>query len=217
MSNLTLGTTAFVALATSADALVGFLGEKPKAALDVMTVIGLLSAILIAVAITLSKALGPSADKISVSGLVLAAALTAAAAGRTDRHPCRCSWDGRSDRRRKVTPVWLIVVAAVVGLIILVYAVRSLHALLTKGYLDNVPAIPDDALKTWAVDVGSSSQREYVEQHIRTAFKNYLYPVDNALTPVGNSLPSTTGDGQSNWRYDYESGQLYAERQSSML
>ena len=204
VSNLTIGTTAFVALTTSVDAFTAFLGEAPKAALGVMTVAGLVSGVLIALAVTISKLTGPSADKVSVGGLITATALTAGAAGfqtgtvgaatalafglPTDWFPPEVG----------SVPLlsWLsLLLTIVVGGVLAAYVGRSLRQLLARGYLDNVPALPPDALEAWDVAPNSKWQAQYVEQRIRTAFAEWLLDAEKPKTPVGTALPSTSGGG----------------------
>lgn len=224
VSNLTIGTTALVAIATSIDAFTAFLGAAPKAAFAVMSVAGLISGLIIALAITLSKVFGKKAEELTVAGCLIATSLTAGAAllqtgtlgaGAAVAFGMPANWlEGAGYSPLAVVA---LAVAAIVATVLTIYACRSLYAIILNGCPDNVPTIPEDALKAWAVDPASRWQKWYVEQRIRTAFRTWLDDDGTPTTPVGSELPSTVGGGTAVVRYDYESGQFIPELRASML
>ncbi|WP_375425827.1 hypothetical protein [uncultured Friedmanniella sp.] len=196
ISNLTLATTAFLALATSADAATALLGEEPKAAFRVMVVAGLLSAIVIALAGTVTKLLGPSSTSVTVLGLGLAAAMVCAAAVMQTVTIGLSAADLVASSSFRRTLAYVIMGA--VMMVVVAFAIRSVWVWTVHGASDGVPAVPAQALTEWRAT--SSWQRALVDQRIRTAFGPWLEKPSRARAPMGpatHELPTgnSPGDG----------------------
>lgn len=186
-ANLTVATTAFVALVNSADTLKAVLGEEPKAALAVMTVAGLISAAIIAIANTVAKLLGKSVAEVTTRGLILSTSLVVFAAG------LQAGTVGGSaltlvDGWQATSIVLLVTIA--VGAVLVWYAVMSMRGTLESGAPAPVPSVPPDALEAW--DATEDWERSVVDDLIRTKYKDWLTtaPPAPAVLPYPGPWPS---------------------------
>lgn len=168
VSNLTVAATGFVALATSIDAFTALLGEEPKASLRVMVVAGLISAALIALANTVVKLFGSSTSTVSVAGLVVSTSLVVFAA------ILQTMTVGLAANSLVTGLAGLIAIGLMVAVSVAVlgYSVRALHEALAKGPADSLPSVPVEALEGWKAT--ELWEKKFVEQGIRTAFKEWL-------------------------------------------
>ncbi|WP_108345170.1 hypothetical protein [Nocardioides currus] len=188
VSNLTVASTGFIALATSVDAFTALLGEEPKAALRVMTVAGLVSAALIALANTLVKLLGTSTTKVSVAGLVASTCLVVFAATFqvvSVGLGAMSLVSGWAD-----AAAFLLMLA--VGTALVAYAHRTLREMLEKGPADNLPVVPADALDAWKA--GTDWEKQLVGQRVRATFAEWLQddPVAVDAYPLPDGWPTTS-------------------------
>ena len=147
VSNVTVASTAFIALLTSTEALTAVLGEEPSAALAVMTVAGLASAALIGVANTVVKLFGASVSEVTVGGLILSTAIVVFAAG-FQVVTVGVSVAGVVDSTALV--LGAAAMTAVVALALVAYAFRSLGQTVRTGFADDLPEVPATALSDWA-------------------------------------------------------------------
>jgi hypothetical protein len=187
VANLTVASTALIALLTSADALTSVLGEKPASALGVMTVAGLVSAAIIGVANTVVKLVGPKVSVVTVAGLIASTALVVLAAGFQVVTVALCvagatgSWPLR---------VGAVLLAVVVGGVLEVYAFRSLGQTIRTGFADSLPAVPADAVTAWAAS--DPWEKSVVEAQIRATYGEWLQK--DRSRPARNSIP-----GMADW------------------
>jgi hypothetical protein len=164
VSNLSVLTTAFIALASSTDALTALLGEEPKDALGVMTVAGLLSAVVIAGASAVVRLTGPSTSTVTVLGLVLSTSLVVFASTFqvfTVGLATTKLLDGR-------TAEATVALTLGVGLALLAYALKAMEEAIGRGPADNLPTVPEDAVDEWRA--GSAWEKELVRQRVRDRF-----------------------------------------------
>ena len=155
VANLTVATTAFFTLATSVDALTALLGDEPKAALSVMTVSSLLSAVLVAVANTLIKLFGKSTAAVTVAGLLLSSTLVVFAAT-LQTVTVGVSVDGLVE---DTTASRIIVgLTVLVAGVLFWYAVSATYDVLDKTAADNLPKVPADALTAWKATTPGETQ-----------------------------------------------------------
>ena len=140
--------------------------------MGVMTVAGLVSAVLIALAVTATRLVGKSMSAVSVRGLVLSTALVVGAAvlqvvtvGLSAVHLV--------DQSFVVFAPALLTLVVVIT--VMVYAQRLLSETLTNGVDTKVPAIPPDVLVVGVLRMSSASG-EGGEQRIKNAFAEWLEP-----------------------------------------
>ena len=173
VSNLTLSTTALVALVTSVDAATAVLGAEPKAAFRVMATVGLVSAVLIACANLVLKVAGPSLSAVTPFGLTVSTGIAIGAAT-LQSVTVGAAAAGLVDPSSAVTRigVWLLTAAVTVALV--TYGFKALSGWLVAGPPSGVPTIPLEALVAWKAD--SDWDGTLVEQRIRTAFQQWLEP-----------------------------------------
>ncbi|MBO9521007.1 MAG: hypothetical protein J7518_05660 [Nocardioidaceae bacterium] len=176
-ANLTVATTALVALVNSADTLKAVLGEEPKAALGVMTVAGLLSALVIAVANTVAKLVGDSTAQVTAKGLVLSTSMVVFAAG---LQTVTVGGSALSLVDGVVLGGVVVVIALAVVVVLLWYAFRSLWGTLATGADDPVPALPADALTAWEAE--QPWQKAIVHDRIVTLYARWLTDVPATAT-----------------------------------
>ncbi|MGO4255022.1 hypothetical protein [Marmoricola sp. RAF53] len=193
-ANLTVATTAVVALVTSADTLTALLGDEPKAAIGVMTVAGLVSAAVIAVANTVAKLVGDSTAVVTVRGLILSTSLVVFAAGLqvgTVGGSALTLVDGWLPR----TLVALL--TAALAVVLLWYAFGSLQTTLSAGAPGSpVPVVPDDAFDAW--DATEDWEKGVVLDRIEKTYAAWLAQPAAAVGmayPRGpEMLPTSPGD-----------------------
>jgi len=194
-ANLTVATTAFVALLNSADTFTAVLGEEPEAALAIMTVAGLVSAVLIAVANTVAKLVGDSPSKVTTGGLILSTSLVVAAAMLqigTVGGVALTLVDG------VVAWIAVIVLTLTVAAALLWYAGATLKSTLEAGAVDAaLPVIPSDAFDTWAAT--SAWQESVVRDRIKVTYADWLTtPPPSAVLPYPTAptmvLATSPGD-----------------------
>lgn len=157
-SNLTVATAAFAALFSSTDSVKALLGEEPEAALGVMTVSGLIGAVVIAVASTVAKLVGPSTSKVTAGGLVISTALVVLAAalqtftvGLTTLGLVDGGW----------LDVMVLLGTIAVAALLVVYAGATTRSTLMAGARDPaLPTIPADALQSWDDGAGGREEGE---------------------------------------------------------
>lgn len=195
-SNLTVATAAFVALFNSADALTALLGEKPEAALAVMTVAGLVSAVLIAVANTVAKLVGTDTSTVTAGGLVLSTAVVVLGAA------LQVFTVGLTAIRLVTsTGVDLAVGLGMVAVaaVLIVYAGRATRSTLIAGAPDAaLPVIPTDALESWDDDTGqptdpaqdASWRSAVVKERILSAYESWLTLDTTAGAAVQTAWPA---------------------------
>ncbi|MBA3021726.1 hypothetical protein [Propionicimonas sp.] len=178
VSNLTLGSTAVVALVTSVDAATAILGGEPKAAFRVMAVIGLVSAVLIAIANLIVKVLGSKASEVTPIGLIVATAIVVGAA------TLQTVTVGASAARLVAPPAEIVAspltpaewfawaATALFAVALGLYGLTAVWRWIVGGAPTNVPPIPADALAAWS---GRAKwQQEIVKQDLQKAFKPWL-------------------------------------------
>jgi hypothetical protein len=169
-ANLTVATTAFVALLSSADTLTAVLGEKPEAALGVMTVAGLISAVIIAVANTIAKLVGDTTSKVTTGGLILSTSLVVFAAG--------LQTGTVGGTAMTLVEGWLaqglvILLSLGVGAVLVWYALATTYSTLQTGAPDDpLPVIPADAVEAW--NVSDPWQVAIVKNRILTTYAEWL-------------------------------------------
>lgn len=195
-SNLTVATAAFVALFNSADVLKALLGEKPEAALGVMTVAGLFSAVLIALANTVAKLVGNKTSTVTAGGLVISTAVVVLGAG------LQVFTVGLTTIRL-VTPKWVDLAVAlgtlVVAAVLIVYACRATKSTLIAGAPDAaLPVIPTDALQSWDDQTGQPTdpaqdttwKTAVVKERIISTYENWLELDKTAGVVVPTAWPT---------------------------
>lgn len=202
VSNISVAATAFITLATSADLFTAILGEKPDAALGVMTVSGLVAAVVIGVANTVVKVIGPSTKKVTVFGLLLsttlvvfAAGMQAATVGFTASH----ALDGEG-----LAP-WALALMLLVCLAVVVYGGKTLAEALAGGRSDALPTVPADALDAW--EATDPWERQLVGQRIRQAYAEWLEEGSQS------ALPAPAAPSGARGAVEY----LWAEPRASLL
>lgn len=194
-SNLTVATAAFAALFSSTDSLKALLGEEPEAALGVMTVSGLVGAVVIAVASTVAKLVGPSTSKVTAGGLVVSTALVVLAAGLQ-------TFTVGLTTLELVDGSWLdfMVVLGMVAVagVLVVYAGAATRSTLMAGAPDPaLPTVPADALQSWDDDpAGTDWRAAVVRAHIERTYAPWLEgaaragaAVELAWPPVVQAVP----------------------------
>ena len=182
VANLTVASTALLALLTSADALTSVLGEEPAAALGVMTVAGLVSAALVGVANTVVKLVGPSVAEVTVGGLILSTSLVVLAAG---LQVATVGLAVAGVAGHWALAVGALVLTAVVAAVLEVYAFRSLGQTIREGVSDALPVVPADAVSAWAA--AHDWEKRVVEAQIRGAFAKWLDPDRSVVAPPAAS------------------------------
>ncbi len=187
VANLTVASTALIALLTSADALTSVLGEEPAAALGVMTVAGLVSAAIVGVANTVVKLVGPEVSVVTVGGLIASTTLVVLAAGFQVVTVALCVAGATSSWPLRVGAVLL---ALVVGAVLEVYAFRSLGQAIRTGFADSLPVVPADAVAAWAAT--DPWEKIVVEAQIRATYGEWLQK--DRSRPARNSIP-----GMADW------------------
>jgi hypothetical protein len=197
VANLTVATGALFALATSVDALTALLGDEPKGALGVMTVTGLVSAIIIAVANTVVKLLGKSTAAVTVAGLLVSSTLVVFAASmQTVTVGIAVSDLIDDDRAADVARFLTFAVTVVLAW----YAVSAVSDSLNKTAADSLPTVPADALTAWKATTAGESR--IVIDQIRSTYATWLVddePVATAsyrllYAPAG-FMTTSPGDG----------------------
>jgi hypothetical protein len=169
VANITVASTALIALLSSADALTAVLGEKPAAALGVMTVTGLVSAAVIGIANTVAKLLGASVAAVTVGGLIASTALVVLGAGLQVATAglavagAAGSWP---------LGAGAIVLALVVAAVLVLYACRSLGEAIRSGPASALPSVPDDAVTAWAAE--ADWERLVVAASIHARYTRWL-------------------------------------------
>ena len=194
-ANLTVATTAFVALLNSADTLTAVLGEKPEAALGMMTVAGLISAALIAVANTVAKLVGDSTSKVTTGGLILSTSLVVFAAGLqigTVGGTTLTLVDGQ------LAQAIVILLTVGVGAVLVWYALATTYSTLKAGAPDApLPVIPPDALEAWAAT--DAWEESVVKDRILSTYDGWLttptLPLAVIAYPMVNMMVMATSVG----------------------
>ncbi|GAA4401681.1 hypothetical protein GCM10023168_11520 [Fodinibacter luteus] len=177
VSNITVASTALVALLGSADALTAVLGEEPEAALGVMTVAGLVSAALVGIANTVLKLVGERVTDVTVGGLILSTGIVVFAAGLQVWTVAVAAMDSVGWGAAGVGTLLLaLVVTAALG----AYGFRSLGEAVRRGVSTSLPAVPETALTDWAAPQGW--QRMIVAARIRAEYADWLEP------PAGDAV-----------------------------
>jgi hypothetical protein len=187
VANLTVASTALIALLTSTDALTAVLGEKPAAALGVMTVAGLVSAAIVGVANTVVKLVGTSVSVVTVGGLILSTALVVLAAG-FQVATVGLAVAGAAGHWPLALAALLL--ALLVGAVLEVYAFRVLGQAVRGGFADQLPVVPADALSAWAAS--EEWEKHLVKAQIRIAYEEWLQP--DRSKPARGSVP-----GMADW------------------
>ena len=190
-ANLTVATTAFVALLNSADTLTAILGEKPEAALAVMTVAGLVSAIVIAIANTIAKLVGRDPAKVTAGGLIVSTSLVVFAAGLQT-----VTVGGTALALATEWPfqVLAVLLTAAVGVVLIAYARASMHTTLTKGAPESpLPAVPAEAFDAWAGE--RAWQNRIAIGRIRATYADWLD--ESEVEPSAHYYPRVPASMQS--------------------
>lgn len=191
-SNLTVATTAVIALVTSTDTLTALLGDEPKAAIGVMTVAGLVSAAVIAIANTVAKLVGGSTSVVTVGGLILSTSLIVMAAT-FQVGTVGGSALGLVDGWLPRTLVALLTVA--LGGVLLWYAFGALRTTLRAGVPTSpVPEVPADALTAWAAT--DDWEKGVVLDRIEATYQDWLTtPTAGLAYPAGPTRQRRTSPG----------------------
>ena len=186
VSNITVVATAFIALLTSTDALTAFLGDEPEATLGVMTVGGLIAAVVIGIANTLVKLIGPSTSKVTVLGLIVSTSVVVFAA---TLQAVTVGLAARAELADTVLGSAVEVLTVVVCSMVVVYGARSLHEAIHQGQKDELPAVPAGALETWSAS--EVWERLLVADSVRTTYAKWLEP--GTPTPAPGAAQVATG------------------------
>lgn len=169
VANLTVASTALIALLTSADALTAVLGEEPAAALGVMTVAGLVSAVLVGVANTVVKLVGKSVEVVTVGGLIASTSLVVLAAG---FQVVTVGLAAASAAGHWPLAAAALLLALLVAAVLEVYAFRRLGETVREGLTDGLPVVPADAVAAWAAR--RPWERSVVEGQMRATYAEWL-------------------------------------------
>lgn len=194
VSNISVAATAFITLATSADLFTAILGEKPDAALGVMTVSGLVAAVVIGVANTVVKVIGPSTKKVTVLGLLVSTTLVVFAAGlqaATVGFTASDALDGEG-----LAP-WALALMLLVCIAVVVYGGKTLAEAVSAGRADALPAIPADVLDTWVAT--DPWERRLVGQRIRQAYAEWLEEGSQSALPAPPTPSGARGAVEYRW------------------
>lgn len=169
VSTASAGTAALVAFLTSTDAFTTLLGEAPKETLGVLTIAGLLTAIVLAVANLVVKMAGDDVSTVTVRGLVLSTALVAFA---TAFQIAALTSGVFSVVTGEVAQGMVLGTGVVVGVIVILYVLENLFHTVAKGVASQFPVIPADAQTAWAWK--RSWQRALVAQSLMTEYEDWL-------------------------------------------
>lgn len=148
VSNVTALAAALAAVAGGTDLLKGVLGEEPKSALSLIAVAGLLSALLVSMAPLVVKAVGDDVGTATVGGAVSAGAIVVTASFvqviavtiQTTLLVDGVLWQ-----------ILLVGGGVLVGLVIWIYAARSISQLLSVGLAESPPELPVELEAAWVV------------------------------------------------------------------
>ena len=181
VSTASAGTAALVAFLTSTDAFTTLLGEAPKQTLGVLTIAGLLTAILLALANLVVKMAGDDVSTVTVRGLVLSTALVAFA---TAFQIAALTAGAFAVMTGAVAQGVVLGTGVVVGVVVILYVLRNLSHTVAKGVASQFPVIPAGAQSAWAWE--RSWQRALVAQSLMTEYKDWLRPPAPAAPPPGD-------------------------------
>ena len=186
VSNLSVATTAFLSLATSADLFTAILGKEPKTALGVMTVGGLVAVVVIGLGNTLVKLVGPSTKVVTVGGLLLSTVLVVFGAGLQTVTVGVAAADALGRGATVSIAALVLTVAVCAGLV--AYGGKTLGEAIRDGVAaPTSPGIPADALEAWVAS--SDWEKQLVLLRIRLAYAPWL----TATTPPIVHEASTRG------------------------
>lgn len=147
VSNVTLGATALVALIATSDVLEAVLGEKPKAALALVTVAAAIAALLVGLGPLLLKAIGEETGTPTVLGTVLA--------GMVALFGSFLQIGAVTLQAARLASGFLVPALSVAGLcvagIVALYGARSLVGYLSKGTEETVVATPPEVRAAWII------------------------------------------------------------------
>ncbi|MEO5609918.1 MAG: hypothetical protein ABIQ61_00450 [Ornithinibacter sp.] len=148
VSNLSVATTAFVTLASSADLFTAVLGKEPQVVLGVMTVGGLVAAVVIGLGNTLVKLVGPSTKVVTVGGLLLSSSLVVFGAGLQTVTVGLAASDALGRGSTVSIAARVLTAAVCAGLV--AYGAKTLGEAIRGGVAPPPsPGIPPDALVAW--------------------------------------------------------------------
>lgn len=197
VSNITVATTGFVALATSADVFTAILQEQQEAALRVMTVAGLISAALIALANTVVKLLGTSKDQVTVRGLVLSSALVVFAA---ILQVATVGLGAQSLLSGAPAAIPIVLMVLIGGAIVL-YAAKVLDSAITNGRASGLPDVPANAVEAWAAE--DAWAKLVVYRQLQKYYADWLdLPKGRQAHEPASELPALTGFSLDEWAGD---------------
>lgn len=192
VTNLGVGTTALVALVSSTDVLTAVLGDAPKSELGMIVVAGLISALVIAVANTLGKVLGPDTTSVTTAGFALSAALVTGATAFQIASIVLVMDPVLAARPQAQAALWagaFLVTGALIG-----YAWRVIHTVLANGIEDVCPRLPDDAATAWAWT--SVWHKAIADERILSTYQRWLQgppPVPSPAAPPAGAAAAPAG------------------------
>jgi len=180
VSTASAGTAALVAFLTSTDAFTTLLGEAPKQTLGVLTIAGLLTAIVLALANLVVKMAGEDVSVVTVRGLVSSTALVAFA---TAFQIAALTWGAVTVLTGTVAEVVVVSVGLVVGVVVMAYVLASLeHGVLT-GMASQFPVIPAAAPMEWSWE--HDWQRALIAQAMMKTYQKWIGPPPPPAVPDG--------------------------------
>lgn len=149
-TNLTVASTAFVALFGESDSLTALLGDEPESAVSHVLVAGLAATFLVGLSAILIKAISAGDDP-TIGAVIVGGAVTLTATLGLIANLAYATWTARPEVQSTIA-----ITCAVLGLIAVWYTVATLGGLLNTVVSSTTPPLTDGAMIASAISVGVS-------------------------------------------------------------